>query len=250
MRQQAQSFGAQYIPDKVIGVDLNSDEKAIFTNNGVYNARSVIIATGSMGRSQLIQGEDTLLGRGVSYCATCDGAFFHDQDVLVAGSSDEAIEEALFLTKFARRVYFISPTKELKAPQGLIDTMLENQKVALYKGASLREIIGIEQVEAVRFAQRGQSEQTLPVSGVFLYLQGSQPITDFIQGQLTATEKGCLVVDHEYSTAVPGVFAVGDVLCNHVKQAVVAAAEGAVAGMAVEKMLRQRKQIAVDWSKN
>ena len=101
----------------------------------------------------------------------------------------------------------------------------------------------------MRFAQRGQPEQTLAVSGAFIYLQGGKPITDYLQGQLEVSGTGCLVVDREFQTALTGVFAVGDVLCNHVKQAVIAAAEGAVAGIALEKVLRGRKQLMVDWSK-
>ncbi len=249
MREQALSFGAQFISDKVIGVDLHADPKTVFGNNGSYAARAVIIATGSMGRGTRVKGEEELLGHGVSYCATCDGAFFRNQEVLVAGNSDEAIEEALFLTQFASRVHFLSPTPELKAPQHLVDELLANPKVTFYPGASLREIIGNGRVEAARFAQRGQAEQVLPVSGAFIYLQGGKPITDFLQGQLELSDTGCLVVDREFQTAIPGVFAVGDVLCNHVKQAVIAAAEGATAGIAVEKVLRGRKQLVADWSK-
>ncbi len=249
MRSQARSFGAEFVSDKVIGVDVLSPEKTVFTNSGNYIARSVIIATGSMGRGHRVKGEDELLGHGVSYCATCDAAFFRNQAVAVAGNSDEAIEEALFLTRFASRVHFLCPTPELKAPQHLVDELIGNPKVTLYKGASLREIVGKKSVEAVRFAQRGQPEQTLPVTGVFVYLQGGRPITDFLQGQLETSGTGCLAVDREYQTSVPGVYAVGDVLCNHVKQAVIAAAEGALAGMAAEKVLRGRKQVAVGWSK-
>jgi len=249
MRSQAASFGATFIADKVQGVDLLSEEKTIFGNNGTYVARAVIIATGSMGRGQRVKGEDELLGHGVSYCATCDAAFFRNQDVVVAGNSDEAIEEALFLTKFVRRVSFLSPTPELKAPEHLIDELEANSKVIIYRGAALREIIGNSRVEAVRFAQRGQGEQEIPVTGAFIYLQGGKPITDFLQGQLEISDTGCLIVDREYQTGIPNVFAVGDLLCNHVKQAVVAAAEGAVAGMAVEKVLRGRKQLVADWSK-
>jgi thioredoxin reductase (NADPH) len=249
MRSQARSFGAEFVADKVIGVDVSSAEKTVFGNGGNYVARSVIIATGSMGRGHRVKGEDELLGHGVSYCATCDAAFFRGQEVVVAGNSDEAIEEGLFLTKFASRVHFLCPTPELKAPQHLVDELVGNPKVTLYKGASLREIMGEKSVEAVRFAQRGQPEQTLPVTGAFVYLQGGRPITDFLQGQLDISETGCLVVDREYQTTVPGVYAVGDVLCNHVKQAVIAAAEGALAGMAAEKILRGRNQVAVDWSK-
>ncbi len=249
MRSQAQSFGAEFTADKVQGVDLLSEEKTVFANNNTYTARSIIIATGSMGRGQRVKGEDELLGHGVSYCATCDAAFFRGQDVVVAGNSDEAIEEALFLTKFVRSVAFLSPTLELKAPEQLVEELEENAKVTIYRGAGLREIQGQGRVEAVRFALRGQGEQVIPATGAFIYLQGGRPITDFLQGQLDISEKGCLVVDREYQTGIPGVFAVGDVLCNHVKQAVVAAAEGAVAGMAVEKVLRGRKQLVADWSK-
>ncbi|HEY9087981.1 MAG TPA: FAD-dependent oxidoreductase [Anaerolineaceae bacterium] len=249
MRSQARSFGAEFVTDKVIGVELNSEEKTIFANGGAYQARAVVIATGSMGRGTRVKGEDELLGRGVSYCATCDGAFFRNKEVVVAGNSDEAVEEALFLTRFASRVHFLCPTPEMKAPAHLVDELARSPQVTIALGASLREIMGEERVEGVRFAQRGQPEQVLPVSGAFIYLQGGKPITDFLQGQLEISDSGCLVVDREYQTALPGVFAVGDVLCNHVKQAVIAAAEGAVAAIAIEKVLRGRKQLVVDWSK-
>lgn len=249
MREQARSFGAEFINDKTIGVELQSDPKTVFGNNGAYAGRAIIIATGSMGRGTRVKGEEELLGHGVSYCATCDGAFFRNQEVLVAGNSDEAIEEGLFLTQFASVVHFLSPTPELKAPQHLADELLAHPRVKFYPGASVREIMGNSKVEAVRFAQRGQAEQTLEVKGAFIYLQGGKPITDFLQGQLEISDTGCLIVDREFQTAIPGVFAVGDVLCNHVKQAVIAAAEGATAAIAAEKVLRGRKQMVADWSK-
>jgi thioredoxin reductase (NADPH) len=249
IRAQARSFGATFSSDKVIGADLLSLEKTIFGNAGNYTGRVVIIATGSMGRGQRVKGEDGLLGRGVSYCATCDAAFFRDQEVAVAGNSDEAIEEALFLTRFVSRFHFLSPTQELKAPIDLIDELTASPKVTLYRGAALREVVGTGHVESIRFALRGQGEQVIPVSGAFIYLQGGRPITDFLQGQMEISETGCLVVDREYKTTIPDVYAIGDVLCNHVKQAVVAASEGAVAGIAVEKALHGRKQLMVDWSK-
>jgi thioredoxin reductase (NADPH) len=249
IREQAHSFGAEFVSDKVIGVDLQAEQKTVFGNSSTYLTRSVIIATGSMGRGTRVKGEDELLGHGVSYCATCDAAFFHNQEVVVAGNSDEAIEEGFYLAKFVDRVHFLSPTPELKAPQLLVDELTKNPKVTLYKGASLREIVGQTRVEGVRFIQRGQPEQFLAVTGAFIYLQDGVPITDYLQGQLEISETGCLVVNNEFQTAIPGVFAVGDVLCNHVKQAIVAAAEGAVAGIAVEKALRGRKQMVVDWAK-
>ncbi len=249
MRRQATSFGAHLMQDKVQGVDLTTDPKLIFANGGTYTAQVVIIATGSMGRGQRVTGEDELLGRGVSYCATCDAAFFKGQDVVVAGNSDEAVEEALFLTRFVRQVHLLSPTPELKAPAPLVEELAGQPNATIVSGAALREVLGSEHVEGVRFGVRGQGEQTLPVSGAFIYLQGGKPITDFLQGQLPVSETGCVLVDNEFRTALPGVFAVGDILCNHIKQAVIAAAEGAVAAMAAEKQLRGRKQMAVDWGK-
>ncbi|MBK8048694.1 MAG: FAD-dependent oxidoreductase [Anaerolineales bacterium] len=249
MRQQAESFGATFLQDKVQSVDLMAETKTVFGNSGVFTARAVIISTGSMGRGQRVPGEDELLGRGVSYCATCDAAFFKGQTVAVAGNSDEAVEEALFLTRFAKQVHLLSPTPELKAPAELVHEFASKPGAIVHPGAALRAVEGDGRVENIRFATRHQGEQTLPVSGVFIYLQGGRPITDFLQGQLQVSETGCLVVDAEYRTPLPGVFAVGDVLCNHVKQAVVAAAEGAVAAMAVEKQLHGRKQLAVDWAK-
>ncbi len=249
MRAQAESFGATFVQDKVQAVDLTGDPKSIYANGGTYTARSVIIATGSMGRGQRVKGEDELLGRGVSYCATCDAAFFRDQTVAVAGNSDEAIEEALFLTRFVERVHFISPTPDLKADAHLVEALTSHPKITLHAGAALREVIGTEKVSAVRIAPRGRPEAIIDVTGAFIYLQGGKPVTDFLQGQLEVSETGCLVVDKEHQTALPGVYAVGDVLCNHIKQAVIAAAEGAIAAMAIEKQLHQRKQLAVDWSK-
>lgn len=249
MRNQATAFGAEYVTDRVIGADLIADEKTIFANNHTFTAPGVIIATGSMGRGQRVIGEDELLGRGVSYCATCDAAFFKGQEVAVAGNSDEAIEEALYLTRFASRVHFLSPADELKAPAELVDELERHPAVTLYRHAVLREVIGPNRVKAVRFTQPDAGEVTLPVAGAFIYLQGGKPITDFLQGQLPLSETGCLMVDDEFRTALPGVYAIGDVLCNHIKQAVVAAGEGAIAGMSLEKVLRGRSRVVLDWGK-
>ncbi len=249
MRSQALSFGAHFLTDKVIGVELNSETKSVFTNLGTYTAKAIIIATGSMGRKNLVKGEQEFIGRGVSYCAVCDAAFFRSKQVAVAGNNDEAIEETLYLSRFVEKVYFLSPTPELKAPQNLIDELSEKQNVEIIYGAVLREIIGSQQVESIRFSIRGEGEKSVPVSGVFVYLQGGQPITDFLMRQLETNEAGCLMVDRFFQTQIPGVFAVGDVLCSHIKQAVIAAGDGATAGIAVEKFISGRERISYDWAK-
>ena len=249
IRQQAISFGAEFIDDKAIGTDLLSTPRTVYGNLNVYTAKSVIIATGSMGRGNRVPGEEELLGRGVSYCAVCDAAFYKGKKVVVTGSSDEAIEEALYLTKFAGHVLFLSPQPEINAPEELVKELEQQSHVKLIRGATLREIKGDQKVEEIVFATRTTKPEIYPVDGVFVYLQGGKPITDFLKGQLELTETGCLRVDHEYQTAIPGVFAIGDVLCQHIKQAVVAAADGATAGIAAEKFIRGRKQMGFDWNK-
>jgi thioredoxin reductase (NADPH) len=248
MRKQALSFGAEFINDKAIGSDLSSTPKAVFGNLGVYPARSIIIATGSMGRSNLIKGEAELLGRGVSYCAVCDAAFFKGKDVAVIGKSDEAIEEALYLTRFARTLHFFSPTEQVNVPPETLAELSEKENVVMHPGSVVREICGEQKVECLKFSTRGsKDEESLPLEGVFVYLQGGKPITDFVAGQLEVSEEGCLQVDRENQTAIPGVYAVGDVLCSHVKQAVIAASDGAIAAISAEKWLRGKARYRTDW---
>jgi len=249
MREQAKSFGAVFISDRIIGVDLGTELKSAFGNNGVYSGKALIIATGSMGRGKQIKGESEYLGRGVSYCATCDAAFFKDQEVLVAGSSDEAVEEALFLTNFASKVYFLNPTETINAPDFLISDLSEKGNVVIYPETKLKEIRGNGKVEGAVFARKGEDEAELRIDGAFIYLQGGKPITDFLQGQLEVSESGCLIVDQEFQTAIPNVYAIGDVLCRHIKQVVIAAGEGAVAAMSAEKAIRGRRKAIVDWAK-
>ncbi|HZK16607.1 MAG TPA: FAD-dependent oxidoreductase [Anaerolineaceae bacterium] len=251
MRKQAAGFGAEFINDKAIGTDLNTEPKTVFGNLGVYNTRAIIIATGSMGRSNLIKGEAELLGRGVSYCAVCDAAFFKGKDVAVIGKSDEAVDEALYLTRFASTVHFFVPGKEINVSQEEMAMLKESENLVLHLGSVVKEIFGEGKVEGLKFVERGNadSEQSLPVVGVFVYLQGGKPITDFLQGQLPTSEEGCLQVDREFQTSIAGVYAIGDVICTHVKQAVIAAGDGAVAAIAAEKWLRGRSRTRVDWGK-
>ncbi len=249
MRKQAQGFGAEFINDKAIGSDLSSNPKVIFGNFGVYSARAIIIATGSMGRANLIKGEAELLGRGVSYCAVCDAAFFKGKDVAVIGKSDEAIEEALYLTRFVKTLHFFSPTEQVNAPAETLAELTEKVNVVMHPGSVVREICGEQKVECLRVSVRGsKEEESLPVEGVFVYLQGGKPITDFVAGQLEISEEGCLQVDRENQTAIPGVYAVGDVLCSHLKQAVIAASDGAVAAISAEKWLRGKARYRNDWA--
>lgn len=248
MRGQAESFGARFVTDRVVGIDLTGESRAVITNGGSYDARAVIVASGAMGRAATVPGEERLLGRGVSYCATCDGAFFRGRPVAVVGNNDEAVEEARFLTKFASEVHMLVQTSGFKASAPLVAALEQAPNARIHLATRLVSIAGEPAVTGIRIAPRDRAEQDIPVSGVFVYLQGNRPITDFVMGQLDATAEGCLKVDAQMQTSAPGVFAVGDLLCSHVKQAVIAAADGVIAAMAAEKYLNRRAKMKTDWA--
>lgn len=248
MRQQAESFGAEFLTDKVVGVDFSSNPKQVFAGTNAFQAKAVILATGSMGRTNVVEGEETFLGRGVSYCATCDGAFFRNQPVAVIGGNDEALEETMFLTKFASNIELIVPTPEMRAREELITEIEAQPNVTIRTGTRFKAVVGEDKVEGIRIQPRGGEEEILSVNGVFIFLQGAKPITDYLMGQIETTEKGCLEVDNEMQTTVPGVFAIGDLLCSHIKQAVIAAADGVVAAIAADKYVHGRKKLQTDWS--
>ncbi len=248
MRLQAEGAGALFVHEKVLMTVLTPAVKEAHTGRGVYRARAVILATGAMGRTQTVPGEERLLGRGVSYCATCDGAFFKGQDVAVAGNNDEAVEEALYLSRLARQVTLLVQTTELLASTGLVARARATANLDIRLGHRLKEVLGEDQVEGAHVTPREGSEYVLPASAVFVYLQGNRPITDYTYGELPTSESGCLEVGEAMNTAIAGVFAVGDLLCNHVKQVVIAAADGAKAAMAVERLLSGRDRLRPDWS--
>ena len=169
------------------------------------------------------------------------------QDVAVVGNNDEALEEALFLTKYAQNIHLIVPTPELKAREALAHEAESHPKIKVRLGTRLKEITGNGKVNGIVVHPRKSPPESLPVSGAFVYLQGSQPITDYLMGQLDTTEEGCLLVDSEMQTSIPGVFAIGDLLCTHIKQAVVAASDGVIAAVAADKYVNGRKKAVVDW---
>lgn len=248
-RQQAQSFGAKYIQTQVVSADLTRQPKQIATADGPYQARTVIIATGSMGRKQSIPGEAERVGKGVSYCATCDAAFFAGRDVAVIGDTEEAWEELPLVARFARTVYLVSSGAKLKESPRYEAILSSLPNLQLRLGQRPQAIQGTESVEDVVLAGREGEETLLPVAGVFIYLHGNQPIVDFLHGQLELTGSGCIRVDpRDMSTSVEGVYAAGDVTCKEIRQAVVAAAEGCIAALAADKFLHQRGRVRPDWA--
>jgi thioredoxin reductase (NADPH) len=246
IRQQAESFGAEFRQEQVIGVSLQQDPKEVYTAAGAYKGRVVILATGGMGRSNFVPGEEALVGRGVSYCATCDAAFFRGQPVAVVGNTEQAAEEALFLAKFASKVLLVHPGREPKGSPELLAELRANPKIEFVSGRLLA-VLGEHKVTGIQIAGEG-GEQVLGVSGVFIFLQGNKPVTDYLMGSVPTTPEGWIQVNPEtFETMVPGVYAIGDLLCKEVKQAVIAAAEGCQAAIHAEKQIRGRKKALRDW---
>ncbi|NLI28943.1 MAG: FAD-dependent oxidoreductase [Nitrospiraceae bacterium] len=245
MHKQALSFGAEYKEDvQVIGAFLGEAIKQVFTMDATYQGKTVIIATGSMGRKASIKGEEAFLGRGVSYCAICDAAFFKGKAVCVLGNSEEAVKEAGVLARFAETVYLISPTPKLKVEDDYPALAIPNIKVLL--GKTVSEIVGSEAVEKI-LMKGADGESELALDGVFVYLSGSKPIVDFLQGAVELSEEGCIITNAAMETNVPGVLAAGDVVCTEARQVIVAAAQGALAALAAEKHIFGRKKAKVDW---
>ncbi len=245
-RRQAINFGAEYIEAQVVGVNLDSDVKEVFTMGASYRGKSVIIATGSMGRKPSIKGEAEFLGRGVSYCAVCDAAFFKGKTVCVIGNSEEAVKEAGYLARFAETVYLISPTPKLKVED---HPSLATTNLRVIPESSVIAIEGNETVDKIRVVGADKQEKEIPMAGVFVYIHGSRPIVDFLYGSVELTETECIETNRMMETPIPGVFAAGDVICTEVRQVVTAAANGCLAALSAEKYLHHRSRLKPDWGK-
>jgi len=241
MQEQAERFGARVELDTITAVDFQRHPFVLTGYNGNYLARAVIVATGASPRKLQVPGEAELTGRGVSYCATCDGWFFQDKEVVVVGGGDSAMEEGLFLTKFARKVTVVHRRDQLRASKILQKRAFANPKMDFIWDTVVTEILGEEKVEAVRLKNvKMGEERVMPIDGVFVFI-GHIPNTSIFQGQLEVDERGYLVVDRRMHTSVPGVFAAGEVADPIFRQVITSAGMGAAAAMEAEKWLAERK---------
>ncbi len=238
MQKQAQKFGARIEIDVVEKVDLKAHPFQLETQNGAaYEAKALIVATGASPRRLGVPGERELTGRGVSYCATCDGFFFRGKEIAVVGGGDSALQEGLFLTRFASKVHVIHRRDSLRAQPILQDRARENPKMNFVWNSVVKEIKGNGSVQKLVVEDtRSGAMSDLPAQGIFVYI-GHIPNTSLFKEQLEMNEEGYLKVDEYLHTSVPGVFAAGESHDHHFRQAVVSAGFGCMAEMEAEKFL-------------
>jgi len=239
MQSQAERFGAEVVYDDATSVDLAGDVKTVTTAEGdVYRARSVILANGSAYKELGLEGEKSLTGRGVSYCATCDGFFFRDQHIIVVGGGDSAMEEALFLTKFADKVTVVHRRDELRASKIMAERAMANEKIAFAWNSEVAAIHGADKVTGVTLRDTVTGEQReLDATGVFVAI-GHVPRTEMLAGQVDLDENGYIQVSSpSTATNLPGVFACGDAVDHTYRQAITAAGTGCAAALDAERYL-------------
>jgi thioredoxin reductase (NADPH) len=242
MQAQAERFGTEVLIDYVTELDVNGPPFTVTTAGGrVFRTDAVVVATGASPRRLNVPGEERLTGRGVSYCATCDGFFFRGKEVVVVGGGDSALQEALFLTRFASRVRIIHRRDALRAGATLQRRARENPKIEFVWNSVVTAINGVNKVEsiAVKNVVTG-AETTLPVDGVFVYV-GHLPNNQLFVDKLAMDDQGYLISDKLMRTSVPGIFAAGEIQDHRFKQAATSAGQGVAAAMEVEKYLAERE---------
>lgn len=243
LRKQAERFGAELIADDVTEVDLLSTPKRVQAGEDVYFARTVIIASGSSYRELDVPGEKRLSGHGVSWCATCDGFFFREQDIVVIGGGDSAMEEATFLTRFARSVTVVHRRDTLRASRIMQDRAMSNPKIRFIWDSEVVEVLGGDRVTGLRLKNgKTGAESTIPATGMFVAI-GHDPRTELVAGQLATDADGYILVSHPTTrTSIDGVFAAGDVVDHIYRQAVTAAGTGCAAALDAERWLADHEE--------
>ncbi|WP_404430171.1 thioredoxin-disulfide reductase [Microbacterium lacus] len=239
MQEQAERFGAEVLYDDVVSLDVDGPIKTVTLGSGaVHQASTIVFATGSAPRKIGIEGEARLSGRGVSYCATCDGFFFRERTIAVVGGGDSAMEEATFLTKFASKVYVIHRREELRASKIMQERAFKNEKIEFVWNSAVVDVLGEDAVTGLVLESTVDgSRRELPLDGIFVAI-GNDPRTHLVHNKLELTDEGTIWVDGRSSrTSIPGVFAAGDVLDPTYRQAVTAAGSGTVAALDVEHYL-------------
>jgi thioredoxin reductase (NADPH) len=239
MRAQAEAFGTEMLKDEVVGFDFSDKIKTVKLSGSEIKTKTVIYATGAQPMLLGAPGELELRGKGVSYCATCDGEFFTELEVVVIGGGDAAVEEAIFLTRFAEKVTIIHRRDEFRAAKSIIEKAKKNEKINVIWNTVVEEIYGDGIVEGVRLKNVKTGETTnFRTDGVFVFV-GTRPITEVIKGHVDMDPKGYIMADEEMKTSVEGVFAAGDVRIKSLRQVITACADGAIAAVNAEKYIEK-----------
>jgi thioredoxin reductase (NADPH) len=242
MQKQAEKFGARVLIDEVTEVNFKDGPPfSVKTHGDTFEAEAVIVCVGASPHRLGVPGEEELIGRGVSFCATCDGFFFRDKDVVVVGGGDSAMEEALFLTRFASAVKVIHRRDELRAGETLKKRAFANEKISFIWDSVVEEIMGDGKVEAVRTRNVKTDETSeLATDGVFIYI-GHYPNTSIFEGQLEMDERKYLITDKHMATSVPGVTAAGEVQDPIFRQIATSIGQGCAAAMMTERWLEEQE---------
>ena len=239
MRKQSQRMGTTIIDDEVVNVDFRRAPFKVLTASEEYEARAVIIATGANPRKLGLEGELTFGGKGVSYCATCDGPFFRNQEIVVVGGGDSAIEEATFLTKFATTVHLVHRREELRASKIMQERALNNSKIKFHWNSAVTDIKGDQKMHQVVIKNlKTGEEKVLDVGGLFVAI-GHEPNTKLFKNQIELDDEDYVVLKNKTQTNIEGVFAAGDVHDRNYKQAITAAGFGCMAAIDVDKYLTE-----------
>ncbi len=241
MRNQTKRMGTTIVDDEVVNVDFRNQPLKVLTASEEYEAKAVIIATGATPKKLGLEGETTFAGKGVSYCATCDGPFFRNLELVVAGGGDSAMEEATFLTKFASVIHLVHRRGELRASKVMQERAFDNSKIKFHLNSEVEEIKGNEKVQQVVLKNNKTNEkETVDVGGVFVAI-GHDPNTKLFVNQIEMDDQGYIVLKNRTETNIPGVFAAGDVHDHRYRQAVTAAGYGCMAAIDVDKYLTENK---------
>ncbi len=239
MRKQSQRMGTTIIDDVAVDVDFRRKPFKVLTASEEFEGRAVIIATGANPRKLGVEGEETFSGKGVSYCATCDGPFFRNQEIVVVGGGDSAIEEATFLTKFATNVHLIHRREELRASKIMQERAFNNEKIKFHFDSAITKITGDQKIQqAVLKNLKTNEETTLDAGGLFVAI-GHEPNTQLFKGQIDLDDEGYIVLKNKTHTNMEGIFAAGDVHDRSYRQAITAAAFGCMAAIDVDKYLTE-----------
>ena len=237
MKTQAERFGLKIQNEEVIRLELSEKRKAVVLNSGTLESKTIILACGATWKRLGIEGEDRLMGRGISFCATCDGPFYRDEEVAVIGGGDTAVEEAIFLTRFVKKIYLVHRRDKLRATKLLQERAMSEEKITLVWDTIPLRILGQNSVEAIEMRNVKTGDvQRKEVKGVFVFI-GTIPNTELVKGSVRLDENGFILTDDKMQTSIPGVFAAGDIRSKLFRQISTAVGEGAAASYSAEKYL-------------